>query len=101
MDDGCCFDVEIGDQVSVMIRGTDVFANAVVICVSLNALTCECPMKDSSGVLELQTAAYFYDEFTLRWNFGWIEPRTRAQHHIEQEFNRLSQLAEDAVDGDD
>jgi hypothetical protein len=98
VDNWCCFDVEIGDHVSVMMMGTDVFVNAVVASVNMNALNCRCAMQDSRGQYRLQTFTYFYDEFTACWRFGWTEPRTRAQHLLQRNFNSLL-LAGESSDG--
>jgi hypothetical protein len=45
----------------------------------------EFPALLPDNVVKISNDIAIYEHFTRRWNFGWVEPRTRS----EQEFHRV------------
>ena len=82
--DSCCFDVEPGDYVSVMANGSKKFVNCVVLHVRNPTCFCyEFPALLPDNVVKISNDIAVYEDFTRRWKFGWVEPRTRS----DQEFH--------------
>ena len=79
-DDSCCFDVEPGDHVSVMVDGMKKFINAYVVGVSdPTCFSYEYAIRTCPTVVAFEDDVAFYEDFTRRWRFGWVEPRTRSE----------------------
>lgn len=76
----CCFDVEPGDLVSVMVDGTKKFINAFVVDVSKP--TCfryEYAVQTCPHVISVKDDIAIYEDFIRKWRFGWVEPMTRSE----------------------
>ena len=77
-DDTCCFDVEPGDHVCVIVAKK--FINAFVCDVSSPiCFGYEYAVRTSPRVVDYANNCALYEDFNRKWRFGWVQPRTRSE----------------------
>jgi hypothetical protein len=79
-DDSCCFDVDRGDRVSVVMKGSVSFVPVVVTDVYNGFHDFEYSYFVDK---ERHTGRCYYDEFNKTWKFGWDETRRSQKCAVE------------------